>query len=174
MQVKFSSSRFSNFILLVNEVFAKSFSFILFWFLGIKLLNIELIDFLLEMPFIFIFSTVLSFGVSTFFLDQKKSDNHTFITQITFSLGLVLIINLIIVTVLCICFFLNFISFNYLILFLVAVSLNINSILSECFFVLKKYRSMALTSITPKVLFFIGLLILDEYYFINKTLFISL
>ena len=170
MLVKFSTPRFNNFILLVNEVFAKSFSFLLFWFLGIKLLDIELKEFLLEMPFIFIFSTVLSFGVSTFFLDKKKSDNHTFITQINFSLGLVFIINLIIVTALCICFFLNFISFNYLILFLVAVSLNINTILSEYFFVLKKYRSMALTSITPKVLFLIGLLILDEYYFINKNI----
>lgn len=170
MLVKFSTPRFNSFILLVNEVIAKSFSFLLFWFLGIKLLNIELREFLLEMPFIFIFSTVLSFGISTFFLDKKKSDNNTFITQIKFSLGLVFIINLTIVTALCICFFLNFISFNYLILFLVALSLNINTILSEYFFVLKKYRSMALTSITPKVLFFVGLLILNEYYFINKNI----
>ena len=161
MQVKFSSPRFSNFILFANEVFAKSFSFILFWFLGIKLLDIELKEFLLEMPFIFIFSTVLSFGVTTFFLDQKKSDNDTFKTQTTFSLGLVIIINLTIVTALCICFIFNFISYNYIILFLVAVSLNINTILSEYFFVLKKYRSMALTSIMPKLLFFILLISLN-------------
>lgn len=170
MQVKFSSPRFSKFILFVNEVFTKCFSFILFWFLGIKLLDIELKEFLLEMPFIFIFSTVLSFGVSTFFLDQKKSDNDTFKTQTTFSLGLVIIINLIIVIALSICFFINFISFNYLILFLVAVSVNINTTLSEYFFVLKKYPTMALTSITPKLLFMTGLLFLDEYYFINKNI----
>ena len=170
MLVKFSNLRLDNFILLVNEVFTKSFSFILFWFLGIKLLDIELKEFLLEMPFIFIFSSVLSFGVSTFFLDQKKSDNDTFKTQTTFSLGLVIIINLIIVIALSICFFINFISFNYLILFLVAVSVNINTTLSEYFFVLKKYPTMALTSITPKLLFMTGLLFLDEYYFINKNI----
>ncbi len=170
MLVKFSNLRLDNFILLVNEVFTKSFSFILFWFLGIKLLDIELKEFLLEMPFIFIFSSVLSFGVSTFFLDQKKSDNNTFKSQTTFSLGLVLVINLIIVTILSLCFFLNFINFNYLIVFLVAVSLNINAILSEYFFVYKKYRVMALTSITPKLLFFTGLLFLDEYYFVNKNI----
>ena len=170
MQDKFSSPRFNSFIILINELFAKSFSFILFWFLGIKLLDIELKEFLLEMPFIFIFSTVLSFGVTTFFLDQKKRNNDTFKKQTTFSLGLVIIVNLTIVTALYICFIFNFISYNYIILFLVAVSLNINTILSEYFFVLRKYRSMALTSITPKVIFFIGLLILDEYYFINKNI----
>ena len=169
MLVKFLNSKSDNFILLVNELFTKSFSFILFWFLGIKLLNNELSEFLLEMPFIFLFSTVLSFGVSTFFLDQQKSDTDTFKTQTTFALGLVLIINLIIATALCICFFLNFISFNYLIVFLVAVSLNINTILSEYFFVFKKYRRMALTSIAPKLLFFTGLLFLNEYYSINKN-----
>tara|TARA_B100001250_G_C19769184_1_gene776257 strand:- start:311 stop:1702 length:1392 start_codon:yes stop_codon:yes gene_type:complete len=169
MLVKFSNPKFDSLILLVNEIFAKSFSFILFWFLGIQLSKNELSEFLLEMPFIFLFSTVLSFGVATFFLEQKKSDTDTFKKQTTFALGLVLIINLIIVTALCICFFLNFISINYLIVFLVAVSLNINMILSEYFFVLKKYRRMVLTSITPKLLFFTGLLFLDEYYSINKN-----
>ena len=169
MLVKFSNPRFDSLILLVNEVFVKSFSFILFWFLGIQLSNNELSEFLLEMPFIFLFSTVLSFGIATFFFEQKKSDTDTFKKQTTFALGLVLIINLIIVTALCICFSLNFISFNYLIVFLVAVSLNINMILSEYFFVLKKYRRMVLTSITPKLLFFAGLLFLDEYYSINKN-----
>ena len=170
MLIKFLIPRFNNFILFVNEVFTKSFSFILFWFLGIKLLNNELTEFLLEMPFIFIFSTVLSFGISTFFLDQKKNNVDIFKKQTTFSLGLVLIINLMIVTALCICFVLNFISFNHLILFLVPVSLNINSILSEYFFTLKKYRTMAITSITPKLLFLIGLLFLDEYYSVDKNL----
>jgi hypothetical protein len=169
MLVKFSNPKFDSLILLVNEMFTKSFSFILFWFLGIQLSKNELSEFLLEMPFIFLFSTVLSFGVSTFFLDQKKSDTDTFKKQTTFALGLVLIINLIIVTALCICFVLNFISFNYLIVFLVAVFLNINTTLSEYFFVLKKYRTMALTSLTPKLLFFTGLLFLDEYYSINKN-----
>ncbi len=169
MLVKFSNPKFDSLILLVNEIFAKSFSFILFWFLGIQLSNNELSEFLLEMPFIFLFSTVLSFGIATFFFEQKKSDTDTFKKQTTFALGLVLIINLIIVTALCICFFLNFISFNYLIVFLVAVSLNINMILSEYFFVLKKYRTMVLTSITPKLLFFTGLLFLGEYYSINKN-----
>tara|TARA_Y100001935_G_scaffold252450_1_gene256388 strand:+ start:770 stop:2161 length:1392 start_codon:yes stop_codon:yes gene_type:complete len=169
MLVKFSNPKFDSLILLVNEIFAKSFSFILFWFLGIQLSNNELSEFLLEMPFIFLFSTVLSFGIATFFFEQKKSDTDTFKKQTTFALGLVLIINLIIVTALCICFFLNFISFNYLIVFLVAVSLNINMILSEYFFVLKKYRTMVLTSITPKLLFFTGLLFLSEYYSINKN-----
>ncbi len=169
MLVKFSNPKFDSLILLVNEIFAKSFSFILFWFLGIQLSKNELSEFLLEMPFIFLFSTVLSFGIATFFFEQKKSDTDTFKKQTTFALGLVLIINLIIVTALCICFFLNFISFNYLIVFLVAVSLNINMILSEYFFVLKKYRTMVLTSITPKLLFFTGLLFLSEYYSINKN-----
>jgi len=169
MLVKFSNPKFDSLILLVNEIFAKSFSFILFWFLGIQLSKNELSEFLLEMPFIFLFSTVLSFGIATFFFEQKKSDTDTFKKQTTFALGLVLIINLIIVTALCICFFLNFISFNYLIVFLVAVSLNINMILSEYFFVLKKYRTMVLTSITPKLLFFTGLLFLGEYYSINKN-----
>ena len=169
MLVKFSNPKFDSLILLVNEMFTKSFSFILFWFLGIQLSKNELSEFLLEMPFIFLFSTVLSFGIATFFFEQKKSDTDTFKKQTTFALGLVLIINLIIVTALCICFFLNFISFNYLIVFLVAVSLNINIILSEYFFVLKKYRRMVLTSITPKLLFFTGLLFLDEYYSINKN-----
>ena len=169
MLVKFSNPKFDSLILLVNEMFTKSFSFILFWFLGIQLSKNELSEFLLEMPFIFLFSTVLSFGIATFFFEQKKSDTGTFKKQTTFALGLVLIINLIIVTALCICFFLNFISFNYLIVFLVAVSLNINIILSEYFFVLKKYRRMVLTSITPKLLFFTGLLFLDEYYSINKN-----
>ena len=169
MLVKFSNPRFDSLILLVNEMFTKSFSFILFWFLGIQLSKNELSEFLIEMPFIFLFSTVLSFGIATFFFEQKKSDTGTFKKQTTFALGLVLIINLIIVTALCICFFLNFISFNYLIVFLVAVSLNINIILSEYFFVLKKYRRMVLTSITPKLLFFTGLLFLDEYYSINKN-----
>jgi len=169
MLVKFSNPKFDSLILLVNEMFTKSFSFILFWFLGIQLSKNELSEFLIEMPFIFLFSTVLSFGIATFFFEQKKSDTGTFKKQTTFALGLVLIINLIIVTALCICFFLNFISFNYLIVFLVAVSLNINIILSEYFFVLKKYRRMVLTSITPKLLFFTGLLFLDEYYSINKN-----
>ena len=169
MLVKFSNPKFDSLILLVNEMFTKSFSFILFWFLGIQLSKNELSEFLIEMPFIFLFSTVLSFGIATFFFEQKKSDTDTFKKQTTFALGLVLIINLIIVTALCICFFLNFISFNYLIVFLVAVSLNINIILSEYFFVLKKYRRMVLTSITPKLLFFTGLLFLDEYYSINKN-----
>ena len=169
MLVKFSNPKFDSLILLVNEIFAKSFSFILFWFLGIQLSKNELSEFLLEMPFIFLFSTVLSFGIATFFFEQKKSDTDTFKKQTTFALGLVLIINLIIVTALCICFFLNFISSNYLIVFLVAVSLNINMMLSEYFFVLKKYRRMVLTSITPKLLFFTGLLFLDEYYSINKN-----
>ena len=169
MLVKFSNPKLDSLILLVNEVFAKSFSFILFWFLGIQLSKNELSEFLLEMPFIFLFSTVLSFGIATFFFEQKKSDTDTFKKQTTFALGLVLIINLVIVTALYICFFLNFISFNYLIVFLVAVSLNINMILSEYFFVLKKYRRMVLTSITPKLLFFTGLLFLDEYYSINKN-----
>ena len=167
---KFPTTSLDSFILLVNEVFTKSFSFILFWFLGIKLLNIEFKEFLLEMPFIFIFSSVLSFGVSTFFLDQKKSDNNTFKSQTTFSLGLVLVINLTTVTILSLCFFLNLINLNYLIVFLVAVSLNINTILSEYFFVYKKYRVMGLTSISPKLLFFIGLFFLEEYYFINNNI----
>jgi len=169
MLFKFLNSKFDYFILLVNELFTKSFSFILFWFLGINLLNNELSEFLIEMPFIFLFSLVLSFGLSTFFLDQKKSSEDTFRKQISFALGLVLIINLIIISALCICFFLNFISFNSLIVFLVAVSLNINTILSEYFFVLKKYRTMALTSIVPKLLFFAGLLFLENYYSINKN-----
>lgn len=169
MLFKFLNSKFDYFILLVNELFTKSFSFILFWFLGINLLNNELSEFLIEMPFIFLFSLVLSFGLSTFFLDQKKSSADTFRKQISFALGLVLIINLIIISALCICFFLNFISFNSLIVFLVAVSLNINTILSEYFFVLKKYRTMALTSIVPKLLFFAGLFFLENYYSINKN-----
>lgn len=170
MLSKILNKRFDNFILLVNEVFTKSFSFILFWFLGIQLSNNELSEFLLEMPFIFLFSTVLSFGISTFFLEQKKSDENSLKNQTSFALGLIIVINLIISTILIIYSFLNFISFNYLIVFLVTVSLNINSILSQYFFTLKKYRKMVLTSISPKLLFFIGLLILDGFYSVNKNI----
>ena len=166
--MKFSIPNLDNAILLVNELFTKSFSFILFWFLGIKLLKVELSEFLIEMPFIFIFSSVLSFGISTFLLDQKKNVDD-FKTQTAVSLGIVFITNLILIILVCACFFLNFISFDYLILFLVAVSLNIISILSEYYFVLKKYHYMALTSITPKVFFFAGLYFLNEYFSIDKN-----
>ena len=92
MLVKFSNPKFDSLILLVNEIFAKSFSFILFWFLGIQLSKNELSEFLLEMPFIFLFSTVLSFGIATFFFEQKKSDTDTF-KKITPGNGTVVLIN---------------------------------------------------------------------------------
>ena len=41
--------------------------------------------------------------------------------------------------------------------------------MSISFFVSKKYLTMGLTSITPKLLFIIGLLFLDQYYSINKN-----
>ena len=101
---KFPTTSLDNVILFVNEVFTKSFSFILFWFLGIKLLKVELSEFLIEMPFIFIFSSVLSFGISTFLLDNKKNKDD-FKIQAAVSLGIVFIANLIILTVVCTCFF---------------------------------------------------------------------
>ena len=170
MLVELLDQRFSKIFLFVSEVFNKSFSFILFWFLGIKLSGIELNEFLLEMPFIFIFSTVLSFGASTFFLDQKKNNKDTFYKQLTFSLSFVVILNFLLVTVALICFVLNFISLKYLLLFIVAVSLNLNTIMSEYFFVSKRYFRMILTSLIPKLIFYIGILFLNEYYFINKNL----
>jgi hypothetical protein len=170
MLVELLDQRFSKIFLFVSEVFNKSFSFILFWFLGIKLSGIELNEFLLEMPFIFIFSTVLSFGASTFFLDQKKNNKDTFYKQLTFSLSFVVILNLLLVTVALICFALNFISLKYLLLFIVAVSLNLNTIMSEYFFVSKRYFRMILTSLIPKLIFYIGIIFLNEYYFINKNL----
>lgn len=163
-------SKLNRFLLLINELFTKSFSFILFWFLGISLLDIELSEFLIEMPFIFLFSTVLSFGISTFFLDQKKGGDEVLKNQTSFALGLVLIVNLILGIIISVFSYLNIISFNYLIVFLVTISLNINSILSEYFFSLKKYRLMAFTSISPKLLFFFGLLIFDNFYSVNKNL----
>ena len=170
MLIKLIDQNFSKLFLFISEVFNKSFSFIIFWFLGIKLSGIELNDFLLEMPFIFIFSTVLSFGASTFFLDQKKNDKDTFFKQLTFSLSLVVIINFILVTVVFICFLLNLISFNYLLLFMVSVSLNLNTVMSEYFFVSKRYFRMILTSMIPKLIFYFALFSLNEYYFINKNL----
>lgn len=170
MLAKFLNSKFDNFILLINELFTKSFSFILFWFLGIRLIDHELSEFLLEMPFIFLFSTVLSFGISTFFLDLKKSGHDTLKKQSSFALGLVLAINLFLATITYISFHLNIITANQLVVFLVAVSLNINSNLSEYFFLSKKFQAMALTSIAPKILFFVALLYFDGFYSINKNL----
>lgn len=170
MLTRLIDQRFSKLFLFISEVFNKSFSFIIFWFLGIKLSGVELNEFLLEMPFIFIFSTVLSFGASTFFFDQKKNDQDTFHKQLTFSLSLVVIINIILVITAFTLFFLNFISLNHLLLFIVAVSLNLNTILSEYFFVSKRYFRMILTSVIPKLIFYVGLISLNEYYFINKNI----
>lgn len=169
MLINFLHSKSNNFLLLINEIFTKSFSFILFWFLGIRLLGIELSEFLIEMPFIFLFSTVLSFGISTFFLDQKKKDVDTFKNQTSLALSLVLMINIVLVIILYSGLFFNFITINQFVVFLVAATLNINASLSEYFFVLKKYQIMALTSIAPKLLFFISLFFIDEYFSINKN-----
>lgn len=170
MSSRFSNKRFNSFILSVNEIFTKSFSFILFWFLGIQLKGDELSEFLIEMPFIFLFSTVLSFGVSTFFLDQKKRGVETLKGQASFALSFVLLINLIIAVIIGICSYLNIISINFSIVSFITISLNINSILSEYFFSLKKYRLMVFTSLTPKLLFFIGLSIFDSFNFVDKNL----
>lgn len=170
MLFKLSNSKYNNFILFVNEVFTKSFSFILFWFLGIRLIDKELSDFFLEMPFIFLFSTVLSFGISAFFLDQKKIDQkREFQSNISFALSLVLVINLLLAFISMLLFYFNFISTNQLIVYLVTTTLNINSNLSEYFFALKKYWMMAITSILPKLLFFILLIIFDQFFIINKN-----
>ena len=164
------SNRFNKIFLFGNELVTKSYSFILFWFLGIRLSGHELTEFLLEMPFIFIFSTVLSFGAPTFFLDQKKTDAGNFKEQLGFALSFVLIINLIIVIAVFGCFRLNFISFDHFLLVCVASSLNINTILTEYFFVSKKYLNMIVTTIIPKLLFFIGLLFLSDLNLINKKI----
>tara|TARA_B100000965_G_scaffold406362_1_gene444900 strand:- start:3702 stop:5081 length:1380 start_codon:yes stop_codon:yes gene_type:complete len=171
MLTKLLNSKSNSFVLLLNEFVTKSFSFILFWFLGIRLLNDDLSDFLLEMPFIFLFSTVLSFGISAFFLDQKKLNKKKFKLNTSLALGLVLSINLILVAILFIAFLLTLISANHLILFLVAIAINVNSNLSEYFFTSKKFPLMALTSISPKLLFFSTALILDEFIILNKSIY---
>lgn len=158
---------------MISEIFTKSFSFILFWILGIKLTGIELNEFLLEMPFIFIFSTVLSFGVSTYFLDQKKN-NEILREKLIFSLSLVFSLNILIIILLFICFFVNILSLNSLLLTGVAVTLNLNQVLGEFFFVKKNYLRMAFTCIVPKILFFIVLLFLNEHYSLKKDVVYSL
>jgi len=167
MQFKFSS--INNFILIINELVSKSFSFILFWLLGIKLIKEEFAEFLLEMPFIFLFSTVLSFGSSTYFLEQKKSNSKVSKINMSFSLGLVSVINLTIIVVSFILYYLNIISFEYFLVLLVTISFNINKILTEYYFVIKKYSLMALTSISPKLMLYIGLIVLNNYSLIDKS-----
>ena len=150
-------------LLLINELFSKAFSFLLFWILGIKLIKDEFAQFTLEMPFIFLFSTVLSFGSFTYFLEQKKNEK-TLKDKMSFSLTLVLLLNLLVLSVFVCLYYFNLIKFNSLLLMLVTISLNINNVLTEFYFVLKKNVMMVYTNVLPKILFFVLL-----FFLLNKS-----
>ncbi|TCP22924.1 hypothetical protein EV195_11053 [Tenacibaculum skagerrakense] len=167
---KYISSHIDKALLIVNEVFSKAFSFLLFWILGIKLIKYEFARFTLEMPFIFLFSTVLSFGCATYFLEQKKKE-EALERNLRFSLSLVFILNIItLIASNLLCYF-NLLSIENLLLLSVTISLNINNVLTEFFFVLKENKKMVYTNVFPKLSFFLILFVLlSKNYKLNIEL----
>lgn len=144
-------TNYKNSLLVLSELISKSFSFVLFWILGIYLTRANFSEFIIEMPIIFLFSTVLSFGCPTYFLQQKNGHGGLNIENMKFSLSLVTAINIFIFLFFLFFYFIELLSFHYLLLIGVTISINLNTLLVEYLFVNKSIKLMVFINIFSKV-----------------------
>lgn len=139
-----------NFLLIFNEFVSKFYSFFFFALMGVFLSKDEFANLVLEFPILFVFSSILTFSFSTYMFERlKETDFESLDFQSPSSL--VLFINCGIAFISTIVYIIGIIPFHNLLIVFATITASLNIIQTESYFVLRRYKSMSLVNIAPKL-----------------------